>query len=84
MAGNSRDVVPRDVVIELRRVGNYMKATAMDPETLTEVMVFGPARGCEEALRRIVVAKLRHVLARKPEPSAQTAEPQAPGCDIRL
>jgi len=39
-------------------------ATAMDPETLTEVSVVGPAVNSQEQLRRTVLAKLEYVLAK--------------------
>jgi len=58
----------REALIELRRVGNMMKATAIDPLTLTEVSVIGPATGSQEMLRRTVVAKLAYVLKRNATP----------------
>jgi hypothetical protein len=54
----------REVLIEFQRVGVYLKATAVDPETLTEVSVVGPLHA-EAQLKRTVVAKLNYVLARK-------------------
>ena len=54
----------REVLLEFRRVGNAVKATALDPETLTEVSVVGPAAGGQEMLRRTVLAKLEYVLRR--------------------
>ena len=55
----------KEALIEFQRVGMYMKATAMDPETLTEVSVVGPANHSQEQLRRTVLAKLDYVLAKK-------------------
>jgi len=54
----------KEVLLEFQRVGTYMKATAMDPETLTEVSVVGPAVNSQEQLRRTVLAKLEYVLAK--------------------
>lgn len=54
----------REVLIEFQRVGMYLKATAVDPDTLTEVSVVGPLHA-EAQLKRTVVAKLTYVLARK-------------------
>jgi hypothetical protein len=54
----------KEALIEFQRVGTYMKATAMDPETLTEVTVVGPANNSQEQLRRTVLAKLEYVLAK--------------------
>ena len=55
----------REIFVEFRRIGNCVKATAMDPETLTEVSVVGPATGAKEMLRRTVLAKLEYMLKRK-------------------
>jgi hypothetical protein len=54
----------REVLVEIRRVGAYLKATAIDAETLTEVSSLGPVNA-EAQLRRTVVAKLDYVLARQ-------------------
>jgi hypothetical protein len=54
----------REVLLEFQRVGSYMKATAMDAATLTEVSVVGPVNHSQEMLRRTVLAKLEYVLAR--------------------
>jgi hypothetical protein len=55
----------REVLLEFQRVGSYMKATAMDAATLTEVSVVGPLNHSQEMLRRTVLAKLNYVLAKK-------------------
>lgn len=55
----------REALIEFRRVGAYVKASAVDPETLTEVSIVGdPATG-EAGLTRAAVRKLDYVLARR-------------------
>ena len=59
----------REVLIEMRRVGNVMKATAIDPVTLTEVSAIGPATGSQEMLKRTVVAKLQYVIQRGTKPA---------------
>ena len=61
----------REVFLEFRQIGNCVKATAMDPETLTEVSVLGPATGGKEMLRRTVLAKLEYVLKRKAGPPSR-------------
>jgi hypothetical protein len=55
----------REVLLEFQRVGSYMKATAMDAATLTEVTVVGPINHSQEMLKRTVLAKLDYVLAKK-------------------
>lgn len=54
----------KEVLLEFHRVGSYLKATAVDPSTLVEVSVVGPAVGSREMLRRTVLAKLDYVLKR--------------------
>ena len=61
----------REILLEFRRVGNAMKATALDPLTMTEVSVVGPAQGSQEMLRRTVLAKLEYVIKRKAKPAGK-------------
>ena len=56
-----------EVLLEFQRIGNYMKATAIDARTGREVSVAGPATGSRELLTRTAVNKLRFVLAREAE-----------------
>jgi hypothetical protein len=53
-----------EVILEYQRVGPVVKVTAVDPETLIEVAIQGPASWGEAALRRTALSKLRYVLAR--------------------
>ena len=55
-----------EVLIEFKRVGNYLKVTALHAPTLTEVSVMGPAVGSKELLKRTALAKLDYVLKRGP------------------
>ncbi len=55
----------QDIIIEFRRIGNSVKVSAMDPATLTEVTIVGPANAGEETLKRNVLRKLEFVLAKK-------------------
>jgi hypothetical protein len=55
---------PGDVIIEFHRVGAFVKVSAVDTETYTEVSIVGdPARG-EEALKRAAIRKLEYILER--------------------
>ena len=57
----------QEILIEFRRVGAYVKVSAVDPITLTEVAIVGdPARG-EAALKQAAVRKLEYVMSRKAE-----------------
>lgn len=54
-----------DVLFEFVRMGSYMKVSAIDPATATEVSVAGPATGSRELLKRTAINKLRYVLERQ-------------------
>jgi hypothetical protein len=61
------DPPAREVLIEMVRVGNAVKVTAVDPETLVEVSIVGsPAQG-EEVLRRNAINKLNYMLRKRGE-----------------
>jgi hypothetical protein len=54
-----------DVIIEFYRVGAYVKVSAVDPHTLTEVSIVGAPNAGEDALVRTAIRKLEYVMARK-------------------
>jgi len=54
-----------DIIIEFHRVGAFVKVSAIDPRTLTEVSIVGDPAAGEEMLARAAVRKLEYVLARK-------------------
>lgn len=54
-----------EVFFEFQRVGSYMKVSAIDGATGTEVSVAGPATGSRELLKRTALNKLRYVMARE-------------------
>ncbi len=53
-----------DVIIEFYQVGAYVKVTAVDTATYTEVSIVGDPARSEEALKRAAVRKLEYVLER--------------------
>lgn len=55
----------REVILEYFPVGNVVKVSAMDTETLTEISVQGPASAGEEALKRSALKRLEYVLKKK-------------------
>ena len=57
----------REVLIEFRRVGAYVKVSAVDPESLTEVAIVGDPAAGEAALMEAAVRKLAYVMNRKAE-----------------
>ena len=54
-----------EVLLEFQQIGAVVKVSAVDPETLTEVCISGPASAGEAALGQAAIRKLRYVLARR-------------------
>ncbi len=54
-----------DVIFECTRLGTIIRVAAMDPATLTEVVLQGPAALGEAALCRTALQKLAFVLQRR-------------------
>ena len=55
----------KEVLLEFQRIGNAVKVTAMDPETLIEVSIVGPTGAGEEQLTRAAIQKLRYVMQKR-------------------
>lgn len=55
----------REVILEFQQVGNAIKVTAVDPETLIEVSIVGAPEAGEEALTRTAIRKLEYVLGKR-------------------
>ena len=53
------------ILLEFQQIGAIVKVSAIDPISLTEVSVQGPARAGQEALARTAIAKLRYVLSKR-------------------
>ena len=51
-----------EVIIEFLRVGNAVKVTAVDPESMIEVSIVGPPDAGEETLKRTAIRKLEYVI----------------------
>ena len=54
-----------EVIIEFYRVGAFVKVSAVDTATLTEVSIVGDPACGEETLKRAVLQKLEYVLGRR-------------------
>ena len=64
------------VIIEFYRVGAYVKVSAIDPVTYTEVSIVGAPDAGEAALTRAAVRKLEYVLRKRkarPESGGRSA-----------
>ena len=55
----------REVIFEFYPIGNYMKVTAMDSKTLTEITIQGPVSTPEQILKRNALKRLEYVLKKK-------------------
>ena len=55
----------KEVLLEFHHVGNAVKVTAMDPETMVEVSIVGDPGAGEEELTRIAIRKLEYVLKKQ-------------------
>lgn len=60
-----KEVEPSGVILEFVRLGPLIRVSAMDPVSLTEVVLQGPAAAGEAALRHAVLQKLAYVLRRR-------------------
>ena len=55
----------REIIIEFHPVGQYVKVSAMDVESLTEVSIQGPANATEQSLKHNAIKRLEYVLKKK-------------------
>ena len=55
----------REVIIEFHPVGQYVRVTAMDTQTLTEVSIQGPVSAPKVTLERNAIKRLEYVLKKK-------------------
>ncbi len=54
----------REYLLEFHKVGRYVKVSAIDTLTNTEVSMVGAASATKSELSRLAVRKLEYVLAR--------------------
>ena len=74
-----REIDPTDIILELVRLGPVVRISAIEPESLIEVVLQGPASAGEAALRRAVLAKLAYVCrAAQHQPHQPMPEPTTP------
>lgn len=55
----------REIIIEYYPLGAYVKVSAMDIKTLTEVSIQGAAASPEHILKRNALRRLEYVLKKK-------------------
>ncbi len=54
-----------EVIFEFYQVGNSVKVSAVDPASLVEVSIVGPATAPRAQLERTALRKLKYVLAKR-------------------
>jgi len=55
----------REIIIEFYPLGNAVKVSAMDTQTLTEISIQGPASASQETLKQNALKRLEYVLKKK-------------------
>jgi len=66
-------------IIEFVPLGKSVKVSAMDPKTLTEVSIIGPASAGRAELQRNVMNKLQYVMNKKGSKSDKGGGDQGSG-----
>lgn len=61
----SNQLQGREIIIEFHPIGNVVKVSAMDTQSLTEISIQGPANGQEAILKRNALKRLEYVLKKK-------------------
>ena len=54
-----------EVLLEYHRVGAYVKVSAIDPASQTEVSIVGDPKRSEAELARVALNKLKYVMAKQ-------------------
>ncbi len=62
---------PQEVIFEFRRVGAYVKVSAVDTRSLVEVSIVGAPDAGQALLESIAFNKLRYVLAKRAKASSR-------------
>jgi len=62
MNRRQRNVPRNEVWFEMRRVGNIMRVTAIDPRTGTEVISIADPKQSQYVIKRMAARKLTYVL----------------------
>jgi hypothetical protein len=68
-----------ETLFEMRRVGSYIRCSAIDPETGIEAVVTGPANSPGDSLRLAARRKLEYLLSRHHAQTGAGGAPAGPG-----
>ena len=58
-------------MFEIWQVGKFVKVSAVDPDSLTEVSIVGDPKRSQKELERVAMRKLEYVLNKKAEAEAK-------------
>jgi hypothetical protein len=59
------DINPSEVLFEFKRMGGYVKVTALHPASLVEVSITGDAKASPQYLQQLALARLRQQIEKK-------------------
>jgi hypothetical protein len=62
---------PGNVIIEFHHVGAFVKVSAIDTETYTEVSIVGDPTRSDDALKRAAIRRLEYVMERNQKAAKQ-------------
>jgi hypothetical protein len=62
---NKNAMQGREIIFEFFPVGNYVRVSAMDTRTLTEISIQGPVTASEDVLKQNALKRLEYVLKKK-------------------
>ena len=63
--GQDSPTSARRFIVEFRRIGRFVKVSAIDPASLVEVSIVGDPAAGEPMLERTAIRKLEYVLNRR-------------------
>ena len=68
-----QDIRLKEVLFEMKQVGHYLRITAIDPVSGTEVISIGDPSVDPELLKRMATRKLKYVIAKNRNQRAATS-----------
>ena len=54
-----------EILLEIRRIGVFLRVTAIDVDSRTEVVFQAPSYSSKDALLRLAASKLRYVMQKE-------------------
>jgi len=72
----------REVLLEFRHVGEYVRVAAIDPVTNIEVTMVGAADTSEQILTRLAIRKLEYVMRKRERENQPTTSSPSRGIKV--